>query len=136
MPLFSSIGPETVAVFIPILFVMGGVLIAVTAVIINGRNKDLEHRERIIAMEKGIAIPEPPVAEKKPVHSARRAWGLVMSGIGLTLTIALGVSQGFENGVWGLLPLGIGVGLLIAAALDKKELSEMVRSEKTHNMSM
>jgi hypothetical protein len=120
--LFGRIEPETIALSIPILIVMGGILVAITAIVMQARRKDLEHRERIIAMEKGLPLPaEAPVKQERPRYSARRANGLVLTGIGIALTIAMGVEDGGDTGVWGLIPLFIGVGLLIAAHLDKKE---------------
>jgi uncharacterized protein DUF6249 len=121
MPLFANIDPEVIAVFIPIIGVLGGVFIAVTAVVMNGRRKELEHRERIIAMEKGLAPPAPAVETERPKYSGRRANGLVMTGIGLALTIALWAEEGAEGGLWGLIPMFIGIGLLIAGTLDKRE---------------
>jgi hypothetical protein len=122
MPLFGWIEPEVVAVFIPIIAVLGGVMIAVTAVVVNGRRKELEHRERIIAMEKGLPVPGPILEPERPKYSSRRTNGFVMTGIGLALTIALSAEEGFsDGGVWGLIPLFIGIGLLIAGALDKRE---------------
>ena len=118
---FANIQPEHIAIFIPILAVTGGVLIAITAVIISGRKKDLEHRERIAAMEKGLPLPEPPPDRRKPVHSIRRAGGLVMTGIGLSLWIGISVSESARDGVWGLIPLFIGIALLIASVIDKRE---------------
>ena len=131
--LFGRIDPETIAIFIPILTVMGGILIAITAIIVKGRNKDLEHRERLVAMEKGIELPQTAVAapvERKPAYAARRAGGLVMFGIGFALTIAMGVTGGWDAGVWGLIPLFIGLGLLIAATLDKREYEETQRRKE------
>ncbi len=127
MPLFANIDPEVIAVFIPIIGVIGGVFIAVTAVIMNGRRKELEHRERILAMEKGITPPSPQVETERPKYSGRRANGLVMTGIGLALTIALWAEEGAEGGVWGLIPLFIGLGLLIAGSLDKREYEAQQR---------
>ena len=121
---------ETIAIFIPIILVFGGILIAITGIIIKGRNKDLEHRERLVAMEKGLPLPEPEIAVRRPVHSGRRVGGLVMFGIGLATTIAIWTVEGANGGVWGLIPLFIGVGLLIAAALDKKEYDEAKREEE------
>ncbi|HKW14281.1 MAG TPA: DUF6249 domain-containing protein [Candidatus Krumholzibacteria bacterium] len=127
---FSSIGPDTIALSIPILAVCGGVLIAITAIIVKGRKEEQEHRERVVAMEKGIIPPPPPEEVQKPKHSDRRAGGLVMTGIGLALTIAISVSDGFESGVWGLIPLFIGIGLLIAGSVDKRELEERERAAR------
>lgn len=127
MPLFASIDPEVVAVFIPVTAVIGGVFVAVTAVVMNGRRKELEHRERILAMEKGITPPAPPIEAERPKYSGRRASGLVMTGIGLALTIALWTEEGSDGGVWGLIPLFIGLGLLIAGMLDKREYDAQQR---------
>jgi hypothetical protein len=122
IPIFGWVDPEVVAVFIPILAVLGGVFIAVTAVVMNGRRKELEHRERIIALEKGLPLPSPAVAPERPKYSNRRANGLVLAGIGLALTIALSAEEGFsDGGVWGLIPLFIGIGWLVAGSMDKRE---------------
>lgn len=120
--LFGRVEAETIALAIPILVVMGGILIAITAIIMHGRRKDLEHRERLIAMEKGLPIPaEPAPVKERPKYSNRRANGLVLTGIGIALTIAMWVEDGADSGVWGLIPLFIGIGLLVAGHLDKAE---------------
>ena len=132
---FGNIGPETVAIFIPILAVLGGVLIAITGIIVGGRKKDLEHRERMVAIEKGIPLPEAPVKEAKKTYSGRRASGLVLTGIGLSVWIAISAAEGPEEGVWGLIPLFIGVGLLIAAFFDKREYDAEQAEKKNGNGS-
>jgi hypothetical protein len=132
MPFFSFIDAETIALSIPILAVCGGVLIAITAIIVNGRKKEQEHRERLVAMEKGIAPPPAPVEVERPKYSSRRANGLVMTGIGLALTIAMWIADGADSGVWGLIPLFIGIGLLIAGAIDKREYDERMRTERNN----
>ncbi|HXV13164.1 MAG TPA: DUF6249 domain-containing protein [Candidatus Krumholzibacteria bacterium] len=135
MPIFGWIEPEVVAIFIPIIGVLGGVLIAVTAVVVGGRRKELEHRERIIAMEKGLPVPGPMVEPERPKYAGRRANGLVMTGIGLALTIALSAEEGFaDGGVWGLIPLFIGVGLLVAGSLDKREWETQQRKNNSTPM--
>ena len=134
---FASISPEHIAVLIPVVAVLGGVCIAIAARIIAGRNKDLEHRERLIAMEKGLPLPEPEQEVKKPVHSSRRASGLVMLGIGLALTIALRATPDAEHAWgWGLIPLFIGMGLIIAAVLDKKEYNERIERKQSDSQSI
>ncbi len=135
MPIFGWIDAELVAIFIPIIAVLGGVLIAVTAVVVGGRRKELEHRERIIAMEKGLPIPGPIAEPERPKYSGRRTNGLVMTGIGLALTIALSAEDGFsDGGVWGLIPLFIGIGLLVAGSLDKREWESQQRKNGSPTM--
>ncbi len=133
---FNAIGPEVIAIFIPILTVLGGVLIAITAVIVNGKKKELEHRERIVAMEKGIALPEPEKVIKKPAFSGRRAAGLVILSFGIALTIGISVAESFHEGVWGLLFIFVGIGLLIAAFLDKREYEQEKREKKAEQQGM
>jgi hypothetical protein len=135
MPVFGWIEPEVVAIFIPIIGILGGVFIAVTAVVMNGRRKELEHRERILALEKGQPIPTPMTEPERPKYSSRRTNGFVMAGIGLALTIALSAEEGFsDGGVWGLIPLFIGVGLLIAGTLDKREWDAQQRRNSSTTM--
>lgn len=125
--MFANIGPETVAVMIPIVAILGGIAIAVVAIFVEGRKKDLEHRERLVALEKGLPLPEPVEKETKPVHATRRAWGFVWFGLGLALTIALALNpDSAEVKAWGfaLIPLFIGLGLIVAAVLDKKEFEQ------------
>jgi len=132
---FSNVlEPELVAISIPILAVAGGVLIAITAIVTKGREKEQEHRERVLAIEKGMAPPPPPAEVERPKYSSRRANGLVMTGIGLALTVAMWVEDGADSGVWGLIPLFIGIGLLIAGTIDKREYDERQRAERNGKM--
>ena len=133
--LFADIGPEVVAIFIPIIFVLGGIAVAITAVITSGKKKELQHRERLAALEKGMALPEPEPKVKKPAYSGRRAGGLVIFGFGIALTIGISVSESFREGVWGLLFIFVGLGLLIAAFLDKREyIEEKLEEERKSQM--
>jgi hypothetical protein len=122
MPLFADFSrPETIAVLIPLGAMMGGIIIAIIAVIAAGRKKELEHKERLLAMEKGIEIPQPSVPECRPAYQSNRTAGFVMTLLGIALTIAIWAVAGSRGGVWGLIPLAIGIGLLISAAVEKKE---------------
>ena len=128
VPIFGRVEPELVAISIPILAVAGGVVIAITSIIMGGRRKELEHRERIIAMEKGLAMPVDSPEPERPKYSSRRANGLVLTGIGIALTIAMWMENGRDTGAWGLIPMFIGIGLLIAGAIDKREYDEERRA--------
>jgi hypothetical protein len=123
MPLFADVAnPETLAVMIPITAVMGGIAIAIVAIIMGSRKKELEHKERIIAMEKGISIPQQPVEPTRPAYQSNRTGGFVLTLLGIALTIAISVSSNLQGGIWGLVPLAIGIGLLIASSIEKKEV--------------
>lgn len=120
---------ETFALTIPLLMIFGGVAISIAAIIMSGRKKELVHKERLIAIEKGIDLPAEAKKSKREPYLSNRTGGLVMSLTGLTTTIALWTVTGSVGGVWGLIPLGIGVGLLISSALEKKELDRAKNNE-------
>jgi len=125
MPIFAdTLSADTLAVMIPITAIMGGIAVAIVGIIMGARKKELEHKERIIAMEKGIAIPEPPKTECRPTYQSNRSSGFVMTCIGIAITLALWITAGSEGGVWGLIPLAIGVGLLISSTVEKKEIDQ------------
>jgi hypothetical protein len=114
-----------VALLIPIVAVVGGMAIAIVGVIIKGKEEELKHKERIIAMEKGIPIPvsEPlPPKKEKPRYLAIRAWGLVITLIGVAVMISIAIGSDLRNGIWGLIPTGLGVGLLLAAWFEKRDM--------------
>ena len=115
--------PQMIAIFIPILVVLGVFAAVITSIIVNGKHKELAHRERILAMEKGIPIPEEPKVEKRPAYLSFRAWGYVLMLLGVALVAALWVTAGGKAGVWGLLPAAIGIAMLIAASKERSEAS-------------
>lgn len=116
-----NVDPGTFAILIPVIAVLGGMTIAVIGVVMSGKQEELKHKERILAMEKGIPIPEDPKAEKRPAFFTLRAWGLIITFVGLAIMISIGVSEGFKQGVWGLIPTGVGIGFLVAAMLEKRD---------------
>jgi hypothetical protein len=125
MPLIADIArPETLAVMIPITAIMGGIVIAIVAIIMGARKKELEHKERLIAMEKGIEIPQASKPEQRPAYRGNRSAGFVMTLLGIAITAANWTVGGATAGVWGLIPLAIGIGLLISAAVEKKEVEQ------------
>ena len=125
MPLIADIArPETLAVMIPITAIMGGIVIAIVSIIIGARKKELEHKERLTAMEKGIEIPQATRPEQRPAYQSNRSAGFVMTLLGIAITVAIWTVAGPTGGVWGLIPLAIGIGLLISAAVEKKEVEK------------
>lgn len=117
-----DLSPEFAAIFIPILAVIGTFAMIITVIIMSNREKELKHRERLIAMEKGIEIPQEPIKEKRPAYLSLRAWGLVLLIVGIVLFFALWVQVGFKFCVWGLMPAAIGAGLLISAVKERGDV--------------
>lgn len=116
-----NVSPAFVGVAIPAMVLICGVAIVITAIIVNGNQKELKHRERIIALEKGLELPREEKRKKRPRYLVMRAWGFVIFLTSIGLIVALLGVHGMSGGLWGLMPLGLGAGLLIAAYLEQKE---------------
>ena len=116
-----DISPEVVAIAIPILGTLGIFAAIITGIVIKGKQKELDHQERMSAMEKGIPIPEPPKVVKRPAYKSLRVWGLVLGAIGLATIIGITAEAGIRHGLWGGVPLLAGISFLVAANLEKSE---------------
>ena len=116
-----SIDTGVIAIFIPILAVIGVFAVVITSVIVSSKHKELAHKERILAMDKGIPIPEEPLVAKRPAYLTIRAWGFILTLLGVALVIALWVTAGGKAGVWGLLPTAVGLAMLFAANKEMRE---------------
>jgi NADH:ubiquinone oxidoreductase subunit 3 (subunit A) len=117
-----DMSPGFVAIFIPILAVIGTFAMIIVVIIMGTREKELKHKERIMAMEKGIEIPKEAAREKRPAYLSLRAWGFVLLFIGIILFFALGVQVGWKYCLWGAMPAAIGAGLLISAVKEQKDI--------------
>ncbi|HMA75876.1 MAG TPA: DUF6249 domain-containing protein [Candidatus Krumholzibacteriaceae bacterium] len=115
-------GVQMLAIMIPIIVVVGTVAIIITAIILGMRQKELKHKETILAMEKGIDIPEEPEEKKRPRYFSIRMWGLIFTFTGIAVVLGIWAAAGILNGVWGLIPTFLGLALLMAAHLEKKEI--------------
>jgi Domain of unknown function (DUF6249) len=102
----------------------------------RARRQELLHKERMMAMEKGIPLPELPIEDepaRRPlvtelIGSIRinPRWPLgigalfVMVGIGISAALALS-QEAEQNRVWsvGLIPMFFGLGLMLHYALTR-----------------
>lgn len=87
-------------------------------------------------MEKGLPIPREKEERVRPRYLSLRAWGLVMTFLGVAVVIGIAAEAGLKHGLWGLCPLAIGAALLVSAIGEKKDLQrrkhkEMERSQDT-----
>lgn len=76
---------------------------------------DLNHKERMSALERGLELPP---SEGTGLHrEARRAYylhrGLIFTLLGLSLMIALAVNVGEKSALWGLPVTAFGIAYLI-----------------------
>ena len=118
-------------IVIPVVAIIGGITLAIIRTMGQQRLAELERRERIAAIERGVdpaKLPPPasPYAYENGhgyAHGSRmrRAHGLFIGGlivvaVGLSLMLGLAVAEPHE-GHWviGTMPLLVGIALLIAA---------------------
>ena len=113
-----NVGPEMLAILIPITAVIGTVAIIITAIILGMREKELKHKETVLAMEKGIELPKEPEKKKRPRYFTIRMWGFIFTFIGIPVLLGIWGAAGIVHGVWGLVPTFLGLALLLAEHLE------------------
>lgn len=106
---------------------------------VRGRQKRLEliHQERMLAMEKGIPLPElPELPQESTVAGTKAMWraqatnpqwslgiGAIFMCLGIGISLALFLSgDAYHRQVWsfGLISVFLGIGLCLHHALTKK----------------
>jgi hypothetical protein len=111
--------PE-LAMMIPIIAILGGFVIALAAFRHNSKRRELEHQERMAAIEKGLPMPQIPTM---PASQAQMMlpikqrnpylWGFILLGAGLALVIGK-VIEGNDDLGFALVLLFIGGAILAA----------------------
>lgn len=109
---------------IPIVAIVMGVGIGMLALWIDYRKKrdifELHHKERMLAIERGMEVPPLPEALlagnrdercQAPGDDLRR--GLMWLLVGLAIGVALFLNRSLESAAWGLIPMAVGAAHLI-----------------------
>lgn len=112
--------------FIPIIAIVMGIGIGMMSLWLDYQKKirlfELNHKERLFALERGIELPPLPAdffksGSRKDDASDPRAsslrWGLMWLLLGAALATAIGLNNSFEEASWALLPMAIGIAQLI-----------------------
>jgi len=102
---------DILALFIPIIAIFAGFGIALAALRHQAKRHQMEHEERMLAIEKGVALP--PAALPPPRRRNPYFWGFVLLGLGLAFIIAR-LIEGRMHLTAGLLMLFAGGGILLA----------------------
>jgi hypothetical protein len=109
---------------IPIVAIIMGVGVAMLSIWTDYRRKsemfELHHKERLLAIERGMEVPSLPAeffkgSSDKFVASPndRLRHGLIWLLVGVALTMALVLNSSLESAAWGLLPVAVGLANLI-----------------------
>ena len=122
--------PDVIGVFIPIVAIVFGIGAGMLSTWNEHKRRsqllDQAHRERMVALETGLPMPELPPnlvtgksEDADPRNASLRAlrFGLMMLGIGIVLYFALGRITHEDVALFGLIPAVIGVANLVYAGL-------------------
>lgn len=112
---------DVVALFIPIIAIVMGLLIPIVFAIVDYRRRrdivEANHRERLAAIERGMELPALPESFYLALKPARRSSyllpGLIWLFIGIGLYLALGAVAGDDVKYFALIPAGVGLAFLI-----------------------
>ncbi len=118
-----------VAVLIPIVAMLVTLAIVLFAINRSHKARELEHAERMLAIEKGIPIPHTPPRKSKPDYPF--SWPFVFIGFGLALLLITIFGEGGGEAIgFGFISLFIGLGLFASRFFGVKK-KEMEAAEET-----
>jgi Flp pilus assembly protein TadB len=105
------------AILIPIIAIVGGLALALNArsgfLKHQAKRMELEHQERMLAIEKGLPLPQIP---SPPIHSRQRnpyLWGFILLAVGTALVIG-GIMDNERNLSEEMAVMFVGVAILLA----------------------
>lgn len=127
--------PDIIGVFIPIVAIVMGIGIGMQSIWTDHKRKSqlLEqyHKERLVALEKGLPLPEldgklVSLEHDEPPTSAKAYRnGIMMFLVGVVLFFALDNLVGDRLSLFGLIPAAVGVANLVyGVLLQRKETAQ------------
>ena len=130
-----------VSALVPIVAIIAGVTAGIIKSNARRRLLELAQRERIAAIERGVDPDRLPKLHVEPEDGGltfeqrqlRRSqaltiWGLVLTALGLTLYLAIGLSQGdFAEPAPTLMFLGVGIALLLSGRMVRPREEDLPR---------
>jgi hypothetical protein len=127
--------------FVPIIAIVLGIAIGMLGLVLDYRKKsrmfELHHKERLLAIERGMEVPPlPPEFFANPrrddgagPRASSLRWGLIWLLLGAALGVAMGVNDGLEQASWALLPAAVGLAQIIFYFLAVPRASASVRQD-------
>jgi hypothetical protein len=107
---------ETISLFIPIIAIIMGLSAAIVGIVARHRQQlqrvELRHKERVVAIEKGIELP-PELAETDGRRPRYLLKGLVWTFGGVASYFPLNSLAGADESTLAIVPVAIGLAYLI-----------------------
>ncbi len=124
--------PALVGVFIPIVAIVGGLAVGAISILAAHRKRalqmELRHKERLVALERGLELPPDvdPALDPKLVRPRHLLRGLVWTFVGLA-AIGFFYNESGPDEAWlGGLPLAVGLAYLLYYVLEGRREAESV----------
>jgi len=110
---------------IPIIFILGAAAVVVVAVLLAHRTALKRYEVIQLAIKEGRELP-PDIFGNGHRRKRRDPLlaGLVLTALGVAVSISVGAVSGWIQAVWGLIPLFIGVAFLIYVPFWRKQKKE------------
>lgn len=109
---------------IPMIFIIGAVTVIVVAIFLAHRNAVKRYEVLQVAIKEGRELPPEIFTRARAPRRDPMLGGLVLTALGVALSISLGAVAGWVQAVWGLIPLLVGVALLVYVPLYRKQKKE------------
>jgi hypothetical protein len=127
---------------IPIIAIVMGLSVAMLSMYFDFRKKrelfQLYHAERMAAIEKGIELPPLPPeffgdsGDREPKASRHRRQGLILSFLGIAISIGLWGSAHARGAWWGVVIFALGAAFLLSSRLESAESLKSSEGKDPH----
>ena len=115
-----------VGMMLPIIFMLGTAAVIIVAILMAHRAAQMRYEVIQLAIKEGRELP-PEIFTRMRLPRRRRdplLGGLVLTALGIAISISVGTICGAVQGVWGLIPLLVGVAVLIYVPFYRKQKKE------------
>ena len=112
------------AVMLPALIIVGGVVVMVWGIRHATRQAELQHAERMAMIERGLPPPESPRGSERArrAHGFKMSLGILMCGLGLGLVMLIAFAAGAPAtgaGIGGAIVM-VGIAFIVSAIFTER----------------